>query len=288
MLSLTAGFRAAAQRHLLKRMQRRATVYSNARLTSPLVVVAPHPDDEVLGCGGLVQSKRAAGAPVSIVIVSDGASSHRKFIPAEELRKRRRLEAFEAAARLGVDESNVVLLGFPDGQLTEHLKDITAALADLFRKLQPAEIALPHRWEPPADHLAVYEAGRKAAAASLLQTTILEYGVWIWRTWPVVPLPHSPSRMQAMELARATAPCLRLASAFNLYFPVEQSIGLKRDALDAHVTQVSRQVGHLEWPILSDVDDGAWLNAVLGPREYYRESLLENGSIRRRKAGGSV
>ena len=41
-----------------------------------LVVVAPHPDDESLGCGGLIAAARASGRPVHLVVVSDRCGSH--------------------------------------------------------------------------------------------------------------------------------------------------------------------------------------------------------------------
>ena len=94
---------------------------SNARL----FVLAPHPDDETLGAGGLILRARAAGIPVQIGFLSNGDGSRttqisqilrgksEKTLP--EIARFRQLEALEAAQNLGVAEENVLFFGFPDG-----------------------------------------------------------------------------------------------------------------------------------------------------------------------------
>ena len=268
-------------RHLLLRqIERRSARYAESRLAAPLVVVAPHPDDEVLGCGELVRRKRAAGAPVKIVIVSDGSTSHRRFIGAESLRMLRAQEALEAAARLGVGPEDVIRLDLPDGRLGEHIADAAAALARILEEHRPREVAFPHQWERTADHIATWEATRRAVRA-LRGVTLLEYGVWIWRVWPIVPLQGSRFLSRARHLAAEAVPALRLARAFNVRLPVERP-DLKREALAAHRTQVERPAEWPDWPVLSDVDGGLWLDALLSGAEYFRQT--EAGGSRRRTA----
>ncbi len=60
-------------------LARRATVASPTELMVPTVVVAPHPDDETLGCGVLIAAKRRLGAEVAVVFLTDGAASHPQF-----------------------------------------------------------------------------------------------------------------------------------------------------------------------------------------------------------------
>lgn len=268
----------------LKRIERSTQPYPVARLADSLLVVAPHPDDEVLGCGGLVHLKRAAGARVTLVVVTDGSTSHRRFIGSEELRSRRRNEAYESAARLGLDPSDVFLLDFPDGMLTEHLAAATEALREVFTSCRPSEIAIPHVYEPPADHQAASTAALRAAASLEGGTTILEYGVWIWRTPPIVPLPERSLLGRMKRLPRAGISSYRLATAFNRSLNVEAYLTAKRYSLEAHATQVTRAEGYADWPILSDVDDGAWLASLLGPHEYFRESRLGSPEKRLRVA----
>ena len=81
-----------------------------------LVVVAPHPDDESLGCGGLIAAATTDGIPVRIVVVSDGAGSHPNSVsyPPARLRHLRESETLTAAAELGVAADAVAFLGLPD------------------------------------------------------------------------------------------------------------------------------------------------------------------------------
>jgi LmbE family N-acetylglucosaminyl deacetylase len=101
-------------------------------------VLAPHPDDETLGCGGLIHDARAAGARVRVVFLTYGDANELAFLLAEKhpvfapravrrMGEARRAEGIEAARILGVPEHDVVFLGYPDhGTLdifTEHWGD---------------------------------------------------------------------------------------------------------------------------------------------------------------------
>jgi LmbE family N-acetylglucosaminyl deacetylase len=70
----------------------------------PFVVVAPHPDDESLACGGLLAEARQQGLRGKVVIVSDGVGSHphSKAYPPDRLRSVRKDEARQAAGELGL------------------------------------------------------------------------------------------------------------------------------------------------------------------------------------------
>ena len=80
------------------------------------VVVAPHPDDESLGCGALISEAAAAGRSVRIIVLSDGTRSHpnSKAFPREKLRALREEEARRAASALGVGVSQITFVGLPD------------------------------------------------------------------------------------------------------------------------------------------------------------------------------
>jgi LmbE family N-acetylglucosaminyl deacetylase len=78
-----------------------------------ILVVAPHPDDETLGCGGLLADLSKHGFDVTLLIVSDGSRSH----DVGGLETIRKAEALRAARLLGI--STVVWAGYPDGGLQE-------------------------------------------------------------------------------------------------------------------------------------------------------------------------
>ncbi len=86
-------------------------------LSSSAVVFAPHPDDETLGCGGMILQKNQVGARVRIVFMTDGSQSHARFLAPAELARLRQEEARAAGKALGVDEDDLFFLGFPDGEL---------------------------------------------------------------------------------------------------------------------------------------------------------------------------
>ena len=98
-----------------------------------LVVVTPHPDDEVLGAGGLIQKALAEGILVEIVAVTDGEASHplsdvaaRLDLPA--LRAR---ETETALRRLGWDTPTITRLHLPDGRVSERRAELDVALDDI-------------------------------------------------------------------------------------------------------------------------------------------------------------
>lgn len=95
-----------------------------------LLVLAPHPDDESIGCGGLLRAATARGLPVRVVFLTYGDAhewafflqrKHPVFVPAAVRRMglERHDEALAATERLGVSPNDVLFLGYPDfGTLT--------------------------------------------------------------------------------------------------------------------------------------------------------------------------
>jgi LmbE family N-acetylglucosaminyl deacetylase len=138
----------------------------------PPLVVAPHPDDEVLGVGGLLASLRAA----EVVAVTDGEASHpgSTVYSRTELAGLRRDETAEALRRLGLAGTPVVHLGQPDGAIDEDA--VAAALAE---RLTPGRWCLT-TWSGDGhpDHEAVGRAAAAACAAT--GARLLEYPIWTW------------------------------------------------------------------------------------------------------------
>jgi LmbE family N-acetylglucosaminyl deacetylase len=142
-----------------------------------VIVVAPHPDDEIFGTAGLVQSLRARRIPVEIVAVSDGEGSHPLAVAEGlELRAIRRRESEEALQRLGWEGAEVTRLGLPDGQIDRHVDSLTATLRSL---LHPGDLCLAPWWhDGHPDHDACGEAA--LAACRSVQAHPLGYLVWAW------------------------------------------------------------------------------------------------------------
>jgi LmbE family N-acetylglucosaminyl deacetylase len=117
--------------------------------SQPVLVLAPHPDDEVIGPGGAVRRHVLAGAPVAVVVLTDGKWGG--YDPDHTLCQRRKAESIRAAQILGTQAP--VFLDAPDGNLSE-TREILDALQKIIRKHQPKYIYLPALTDQHHDHWA--------------------------------------------------------------------------------------------------------------------------------------
>jgi LmbE family N-acetylglucosaminyl deacetylase len=143
-----------------------------------LVVVTPHPDDEVLGAGGLIQTALSEGVLVEVIAVTDGEASHphSSVAPALGLADVRARETETALRRLGWNEPVVTRLGLPDGHVGDHRSEVDAALGDI---LLPDDLCVaPWRFDGHPDHDACGEAALGAARA--VGARSLSFLVWTW------------------------------------------------------------------------------------------------------------
>ncbi len=98
-----------------------------------LLIVAPHPDDETLGCGGLIALGKATGRDVRVVVLTDGAASHPgspTYSP-RQVAALRQQELHKSAEALGLQPSDVVTLSLPDGRLSDEAPERLADRLDL-------------------------------------------------------------------------------------------------------------------------------------------------------------
>jgi LmbE family N-acetylglucosaminyl deacetylase len=140
----------------------------------PLLVVAPHPDDEILGAGGLIRTWTTRGAEVSVLSVSDGEAAE----PARPGRGTvRREELMQALRKLCPTHVSVTRLGLPDGRISCHVNRLRNALLSLARG-KPTLIA-PYERDRHPDREAV--AGVCLKFARSQQLPIARYAI---RAWP--------------------------------------------------------------------------------------------------------
>jgi LmbE family N-acetylglucosaminyl deacetylase len=158
-----------------------------------VVIVAPHPDDEVLACGGLLQQLGSMRMPLLIVAVTDGEASH----PGSLTWTRSRLQAVRpdetmaALAVLGQDAVPVTRLGLPDGGVAALEADLARELVALLTAGDLLLTTWRHDGHP--DHEATARAC--AAAAGACGARLVEAPIWGWH-W-------SNPGDAAMPLARA-------------------------------------------------------------------------------------
>ena len=132
-----------------------------------VLVLAPHYDDEVLGCGGLILQLAAGGARIVCAFMSDGSGGVEgppEGSTREQYSGRRRKEADEAAATLGID--SVVHLGcrqgLQDGALASSLDELTGHIETLLQEHQPDLLLVPSPLEVTPDHRATFRALHEA------------------------------------------------------------------------------------------------------------------------------
>ncbi|MEU0040568.1 MULTISPECIES: PIG-L family deacetylase [unclassified Streptomyces] len=169
-----------------------------------VVVVAAHPDDEVLGFGGSLALLAASEAEVTVVVLTDGEGSHphSRTVTPEELVRLRAAETRAALAELGAAHVQVVRWGVADTEVAKHERRITERLHPLVTGA--ALVVAPWTGDVHSDHEA---AGRAAlAAAGDAATPCWLYPVWMWH-WarpddPRVPW-HRAARVTLTEPVRA-------------------------------------------------------------------------------------
>ncbi len=123
-----------------------------AAFTGRIVVLAPHPDDEVLGCGGLLAAFGDLKARIEVVFLTSGASqADSPSAKADRPRSEERIaSAGEAMRRLGISRFHA-LAGL-NGRVSHFDQDLVAELASLLREEVPQLIVLPHPAERHVDH----------------------------------------------------------------------------------------------------------------------------------------
>jgi LmbE family N-acetylglucosaminyl deacetylase len=140
-------------------------------ITSALCI-APHPDDEILGCGGLLAQLAAAGKAVHTRILTRGECSHGE--PSEAVAHTRMAESRQAAQVLGLAPPQFA--DFADRHLI-YAEPLIADLEAALHAHRPSHLLLPSLSEPHPDHQAVALAGMAAAQRLDFPVTLLFYEV---------------------------------------------------------------------------------------------------------------
>ncbi|ARK13646.2 PIG-L deacetylase family protein [Fibrivirga algicola] len=201
----------------------------DARSLGRTVVLAPHPDDESLGCGGTLALLRRAGFLVHVVFVSDGTQSHPNSAtyPATRLRDLREAEALDALRELGVSDRDVTFMRLPDRQVpvtdsvgfAEAVNRLRAVLEDV----EPTSILVPFERDPHPDHRATYQLMQGALAHLKEPPRVLEYLIWLWELGRPDDMPRTNERLAVSV-------------------DISSVVAEKKRAIAAHRSQVTRMI----------------------------------------------
>jgi len=152
---------------------------------SNVLVLAPHPDDEVLGCGGTIARHVAEGDSVTIVVATRGLNE----LFSDEQKEQVLAEARKAHAVLGVAETRFFEFPAPALDTVPRYK-IAGAIAEVIDNVQPTTLYIPHHGDIHSDHLHLHHAALVAARplASCPVRRILAYETVSETEWAP---PHS-------------------------------------------------------------------------------------------------
>jgi len=203
-------------------------------LGARLVVLAPHPDDEILACGGLLAGMIQRQQDVQFISVTDGEGSHpgsARWSPAQ-LRAARRKESEYAISSLGFDVARLAWqrLELPDGHVADHAESLIALLSE---DLRPTDVLLTTwRHDGHCDHEAVGHCAAQAVANS--GATLVEVPIWAWH-WAEPNDPRIPWN-QARKLVLS-----------------EDQLTRKRQAIRAHASQLQPDTSTGADPVLDPI-----------------------------------
>lgn len=152
------------------------------------IIVAPHPDDEVLACGGLLQLLHAQGTRTVLVAVTDGTASHpgSAQLTTADLARQRPQETAAALQALGV-HAPVLRARLPDGQVQANIDQLHTLLLQLLRPEDTVFVTWRHDGHP--DHEACGLAA--TLATRTCRAKLVEMPVWSWH-WATPGDPRLP------------------------------------------------------------------------------------------------
>jgi LmbE family N-acetylglucosaminyl deacetylase len=183
-----------------------------------ILVLAPHPDDESLGCGGTVKLLTQAGMQVDVVLMTRGengldAPGQQPAAVHEQLAARRETEARASCEVLGVRD--VQFLTGIDGGLS-HQPHLAKPLISILQAASYQRVFAPWYGESHPDHVATFRLLQRAIAESGVRPAIWLYEVWT----PLSPTDHVPidatmsAKREAITKHESQLDCLDYLSAF--------------------------------------------------------------------------
>jgi LmbE family N-acetylglucosaminyl deacetylase len=147
-----------------------------------LLFIAPHMDDEVLACGGLI-ARLPNKERIHLVYVTDGMKSPAPVIPGRDmitpdLGKIRVQESIDAMCYFGIPPENLRFLELPESELRKYTHELETALLKAFSELRPNFVFIPFRYDRHPDHLAINQIVTDALHQGMIQAKIVEYFVY--------------------------------------------------------------------------------------------------------------
>ncbi|MFN3533131.1 MAG: PIG-L deacetylase family protein [Candidatus Brocadia sp.] len=215
-----------------------------------VLVLSPHPDDDVIGCGGTLCRYHLMGAEIAVVYMTDGRKGNDRYME-DELVRIRQEEAKRASRILGIDK--LIFLDNRDSELSLSSKTITELSAILY-DYKPEAVFIPFFMDNHPDHIATSQIFF-SAAKSLTSSMCYSYGIW-------TPLPTSNIVSDITKyLEKKTLAINEHKSQLELIDLTEAARGLSR-----YYSILNGGNGYAELFIACPLNEYRWLGKALGWR----------------------
>ena len=152
-------------------------------LRDKVVIVSPHPDDEILGCAGLIQKLLNNKKDVYVIMLTKGEAVWDKtLIDPQIVVENRRELTIKAANIVDLSMDKFLFLDWGDGKLSEtENNDLREKeLFTILNKLKPDVIFTPHTLDYPTDHFFATEIVKSTLKKYNISTNLAYYCVWLW------------------------------------------------------------------------------------------------------------
>jgi glycosyltransferase involved in cell wall biosynthesis/LmbE family N-acetylglucosaminyl deacetylase len=176
---------------------------------STILVIAPHPDDEVLACGGTLALLRKRNCRIHVAIVTDGARGDPLHYSEEDVTTRRAAESRSALQLLGIDD--VYFLGYRDGGFRAS-DETQARFGEIIGRLRPDWLLLPSPLDFHRDHISI-----SLAALRAWETDGYRARAFLWELWQPLPATWVVDIGDVFALRQQAANCYQLPHLYCDY-----------------------------------------------------------------------
>lgn len=231
---------------------------------STCLVMVPHPDDESLGCAGLIMTLLNLGKKVELILTTDGSRSHpnSKKYPSEKLSALRLNELHQAMKLMGINENHLRCYNSRDAEMpgkgAHGFENLQLKLIDDLQQIAPDLILVPYELDPHCDHRSTFQLLIAALErAGINRPIIWEYPIWLY-----------------YNAAAADLPSLTIGEVLSL--DISDYLDIKSKCIQAHGSQTSG--------LIDDDPEGFMLSqeviaTFLSGKEYFLQRSKNNPNI---------
>jgi LmbE family N-acetylglucosaminyl deacetylase len=202
--------------------------FSKDETIANILLICPHPDDEILGLGGLIIKMLDRGSKIHIIYLTDGEGSNADP-DLEEIKRQRILLSNNVCSKLGIFDSAILRLHIHDGAIPHASEagfdEAVNLIKEIIDKIKPDAVFVTHPhdfW--PFDHVASAQITKEAVLKSYIRPQLWFFWVWAWfnvRPWKLLR-----SKFHNLQKVDISDQLIRKRELINVYLD-EVSTGHK-------------------------------------------------------------